>query len=58
MRKRHSTVIESYIRKDDVIRCELDLAFTEKSIYYLTLTDHCREETDKLSQIAVAKTFC
>jgi hypothetical protein len=28
-RKWHSTVIESYIRRDDVIRCELDLALTE-----------------------------
>jgi hypothetical protein len=55
-RNRHLTVIESYIRRDDVIRCELDLAFTENSIHYLTLTDHCRWETDRLSQIAVAKT--
>jgi hypothetical protein len=29
-RNRHSTVIESYIRRDDVIRCELDIALTEK----------------------------
>jgi hypothetical protein len=29
-RNRHSTVIENYIRRDDVIRCELDLALTEK----------------------------
>jgi hypothetical protein len=34
MRNRHSTVIENYIRRDDVIRCELDSAFI----------DCCREE--------------
>jgi hypothetical protein len=29
-RNRHSTVIESYIRRDDVIKCELDLALIKK----------------------------
>jgi hypothetical protein len=48
-------VIESYIRRDDVIRSELDSVLTEKSIYYLTLTDHCREDVDTLSQIVIAK---
>ncbi len=62
-RNRHSTVIESYIRRDDVIRCELDLAFTEKLIHYLTsqmTVDCCREEESviRLSQIAAAKRFC
>jgi hypothetical protein len=28
MRSRHSTVIQDYIRRDDVIRCELDLVLT------------------------------
>jgi hypothetical protein len=58
-RNRHSTVIESYIRRDDVIRCELDLALIEKLINYLILTDDCRERenVDKLSQIIVTKRF-
>jgi hypothetical protein len=51
VRNRHSTVIESYIRRNDVIRCELDLALTEKLIHYLTLTDDCRED----AAIVVAK---
>jgi hypothetical protein len=43
-RNRHSTVIESYIERDDVVRCELDrLALTE--IWF----------TIELSQITVAK---
>jgi hypothetical protein len=29
-RNRHSTMIENYIRRNDVIRCKLDLAFIEK----------------------------
>jgi hypothetical protein len=29
-RNRHSTVIESYIKRNDVIKCELDSIFTEK----------------------------
>ncbi len=29
-RNRHSTVIESYIRRNDVIKCEFDLIFIEK----------------------------
>jgi hypothetical protein len=52
-RNRHSTVIESYIKRNNVIRCELDLTFTEKSIHYLTFTNHCREEIDRFSQIVV-----
>jgi hypothetical protein len=47
----HSTMIENYIKRDDVIKCELDLVFTEKSIHYLALTDYCREDADKFSQI-------
>ncbi len=54
-RNRHSTIIESYIRKNDVIKCELDLTLIEKSIHYLALTNHCREDADKLSRIVVAK---
>jgi hypothetical protein len=45
-RNRHSSVIESYIRRNDVIRCKLDLAFIEKLIQYLTsqmTVDCCRE---------------
>ncbi len=59
-RNRHSTVIKSYIKRNDVIRCEFDLTLTERSIHYLTLTDCCREreEIDKFSQIAVARTSC
>jgi hypothetical protein len=57
-RNRHSTVMKIYIRRNDVIKCELDLALIEKSIHYLIFTDHCREEIDKLSQIAVAKALC
>jgi hypothetical protein len=51
-------MIKSYIKKDNVIKCELDLIFIKKSIYYLIFTDHYREDVDKLSQIAVAKTLC
>jgi hypothetical protein len=51
-------MIENYIRRNDVIRCELDLVLTEKSIHYLAFTDHCREEVDELSQIAIAKASC
>jgi hypothetical protein len=40
---RHSTVIENYIKKDDVIECELDLTLIEKSIHY------------EISQMIVAK---
>jgi hypothetical protein len=29
-RNRHSTMIENYIRRDDVIKCELDLTFIER----------------------------
>jgi hypothetical protein len=43
-RNRHSTVIENYIKRDDVIRCEFDLAFTEKKNRFII----------KLSQITVA----
>jgi hypothetical protein len=35
-------MIESFIKRDDVIKRELDSAFTEKSIHYLAFTDHCR----------------
>jgi hypothetical protein len=48
-------MIESYIKRNDVIKCELNLTFTEKSIHYLTFTDHCRENADKL--LIVAKTL-
>jgi hypothetical protein len=54
-RNRHSTVIESYIRRDDVIRCELDLALTEQLIHCLALTDCVAKDVNRLSQIAVAK---
>ncbi len=50
-RNRYSTVIESYIRKNDVIKCELDLALTEKLIQYLTsqmTVDCCREREETL----------
>jgi hypothetical protein len=57
-RNRHSTMMKSYIRRDDVIKYELDLTFIEKSIHYLALTNDCREEIDKFSQIVVAKMFC
>jgi hypothetical protein len=57
-RNRHSTVIESYIRRNDVIRCELDLTLIEKIDSLFSFTNHCRDEIDKLSQIVVAKTFC
>ncbi len=56
-RDRHSTLIESYIRRDDVIKCELDLAFTERLIRYLIFTNYCHETFDRLSQIVVAKRF-
>jgi light-regulated signal transduction histidine kinase (bacteriophytochrome) len=63
-RNRHSTVIESYIRRNDVIRCELDLAFTEKTDSLFDFTDDCRmlprrreekRDVDRLSQIVVTK---
>jgi hypothetical protein len=41
-------MIESYIRRNDVIRCELDLALIERLIHYLTFTDDCREDADRL----------
>jgi hypothetical protein len=44
-RNRHSTMIENYIKKDDVIKCEFNLIFIEKSIHYL------------ISQMIVAKTL-
>jgi hypothetical protein len=47
-RNRHLTVIESYIRRDDVIKCELDLIFIKKLIHYLIFTNDCREDADKL----------
>jgi hypothetical protein len=43
-RNRHSTVIESYIKRNDVIRYELDLTFIEKLIHYLRFTNDCREK--------------
>jgi hypothetical protein len=54
-RNRHSTMIESYIKRDDVFKCELDLTFTEKLIHYLTLQmtvaktliDYCCREEKK-----------
>jgi hypothetical protein len=69
-RKRHSTVIESYIREDNVIRCEFDLAFIEKidSLFdfHKWLSRDCNKfsqivvakNVDRFSQIAVAKMFC
>jgi hypothetical protein len=48
-------MIENYIKRDHVIECELDLIFIEKSIRYLALTNHCREDVDKL--FIVAKTL-
>jgi hypothetical protein len=60
-RNRHSTMIENYIKKNDVIKCELDLAFIEKLIQYLIsqmTVDCCRErrkDVDKLSQIVATK---
>ncbi len=67
-RNRHSTMIEIYIKRDDVIKCELDLILTEKFIHYLAFTVHYREDANKLlvvawnidrfSQIVVAKTLC
>jgi hypothetical protein len=66
-RNQHSTVIESYIERDDVIRCELDSAFTERidSLFdfhrslsrrlWWAFTNHYREDSDRLSQITVAK---
>jgi hypothetical protein len=55
MRNRHSTMIESYIKRNNVIKCELDLTFIEKLIHYLIFTNDCRENVNKLSQIAVTK---
>jgi hypothetical protein len=61
-RNRHSTVIENYIRRNDVIKCELDLAFIEKLIQYLIsqmTVDFCREKekknVDKFSQIVATR---
>jgi hypothetical protein len=50
-------MIEDYIKRDVVIRCELDLALTEKLIHYFILMNDCRENADRLSQITVAKTL-
>jgi hypothetical protein len=72
MRNRHSTMIESYIKRNDVIRCELDLTFTEEtdslfdSHRWLSrkkrrwLSFHrllSRETLIRLSQVVVAKTL-
>ncbi len=54
-RNRHSRVIESYIERDNVIKCEFNTVFIEKSIHYLIFTDHCRESIDKFSQIVIAR---
>jgi hypothetical protein len=51
-------MIENYIKRNEVMKCEFDLIFTEKSIHYLAFTDHRREEIDKFSQIAVIKKSC
>ncbi len=45
-------MIKNYIKRDDVIKCKLDLILIEKSIYYLPFTDHCREDADKFSIVA------
>jgi hypothetical protein len=61
-RNRHSTMSENYIKRNDVIKCEFDLAFIEKLIQYLIsqmTDDYCFEKekknVDKLSQIVVTK---
>jgi hypothetical protein len=43
-RNRHLTMIENYIKRNDVIKCELDWVFIEKLIHYLMFTNHCCEE--------------
>ncbi len=63
-------MIESYIRKDDVIKCELDSTFIEKtdslSSFHRSLSRRKLidfqlsreiESVDRLSQIAVKKCF-
>jgi hypothetical protein len=59
-RKRHLTVIEDYIKRNDVIRCEFDLIFFEKIWFTVNKFPQIAvaKSVDRLSQIAVAKTFC
>jgi hypothetical protein len=56
-RNRHSTVIENYIRRDDVIKCEFDLTFTEKLIHYLTLINDCREDVINFHKLMSRRRF-
>jgi hypothetical protein len=49
-RNRHSTIVENYVKRDDVIKCEFDLIFIEKLIHYLIsqmTVDCCRREREK-----------
>ncbi len=48
MRNRHSTMIEDYIKRDNVIKCELDSVFTEKLIHCLAFINCCLEERKAL----------
>ncbi len=71
-RNRHLTMIESYIKRNDVIKCELNLVYIEKtdSLFhfhtwlsrdadrFLYIAVAREKNVDRLSQIAVAKTLC
>jgi hypothetical protein len=57
-RNRHSTMIENYIRKNNVIKCEFDLAFTEKLIHYLIFTRDCRETLIDSHRLLSRRTLC
>ncbi len=67
-RKRHSSVIENYIRRDDVIWCEFDcFNFHWNRLTFifsvLRFVDRLSQKivskfADKLSQIAIAKCVC
>jgi hypothetical protein len=50
-------MIENYIKKDDVIKCELNLTFIEKTDSLFDFYTWLSRSVDRLSQIAVAKNF-
>jgi hypothetical protein len=56
-RNRHSTMIENYIRKNDVIRCEFDLTLIEKTDSLFDSHKWLSRSCDRLSQIVIARTL-